>query len=168
MVLLDILILFQVVEHPKFAYKVKIINPTKRSKFVVQQLYHFSGRFKSVHEIHSVLCAELDEALPDEGSDYSIGYFEGRHQTKRWIVSTEDLEVMYQLYKKGEIFLWCDGREEAVDKHSDEEMAKRKNRKSESAVRARQDREEDLESIYSELQKKHGDSYSSPQLCGLG
>ena len=31
-------------------------------------------------------------------------------------------------------------------------------------VRARQDREEDLESIYSELQEKHGDSYSGPQL----
>ena len=54
--------------------------------------------------------------------------------------------------------------EEAVDKHSDEEIAKRKNRKSESAIRARQDREEDLESLYSELQKKHGDSYSGPQL----
>ena len=37
--------------------------------------------------------AELDEVLPDEDSDYSVGYFEGRHQTKRWIVSTEDLEV---------------------------------------------------------------------------
>jgi len=113
--------------------------------------------------MRSVLCAELDEVLPDEDSDYSVGYFEGRHQTKRWIVTTEDLEVMYQLYKEGEIFLWCDGREEPVDKHSDEDMAKRKNRKSESAVRARQDRE-DLESIYSELQKKHGDSYSGPQL----
>ena len=43
-------------------------------------------------------------------------------------------------------------------------MAKRKSYKSESAVRARQDREEDLESIYSQLQKKHGDSYSGPQL----
>ena len=53
--------------------------------------------------------------------------------------------------------MWCDGREEPVDKHSGEDMAKRKNRKSESAVGARQDRE-DLESIYSELQKKHGDS----------
>ena len=88
--------------------------------------YYFSGRFKSVHETCSVLCAKLDEALPDEDSDYSIGYFEGRHQTKRWIVSTVDLEVMYQLFKEGEIFLWCNGREEAVDKHSDEEMAKRK------------------------------------------
>ena len=75
----------------------KIINPTRRSKFVVRQLYHFSGRFKSVHEMHSVLCAKLDEALPDEDSDYSIGYFEGCHQTKRWIVNTEDLGVMYQL-----------------------------------------------------------------------
>jgi len=114
--------------------------------------------------MRSVLCAELDEVLPDEDSDYSVGYFEGRHQTKRWIVTTEDLEVMYQLYKEGENFLWCDGREEPVDKHSDEDMAKRKNHKSESAVRARQDREEDLESIYSELQKKHGDSYSGLQL----
>ena len=110
----------------------------------------------------SVLCVKLDEALPDENSDYSIGYFEGRHQTKCWIVSTEDLEVMYQLHK-GESFRWCNGREEAVDKHSDEAMAKRKSCKSESAVRERQDRE-DLESIYSQLQKKHGDSYSGPQL----
>ena len=41
--------------------------------------------------------------------------------------------------KEGEIFLWCDGREEPVDKHNDDDMAKRKNRKSESAVTARQD-----------------------------
>ena len=88
--------MFQVVEQPKFAYKVKVINPTKRSKFVVRQLYHFSGRLKSVHEMRSVLCAELDEVLPDDDSDYSVGYFEGRHQTKCWIVTTEDLEVMYQ------------------------------------------------------------------------
>ena len=37
-------------------------NPTKRSKFVVRQLYYFSGRFKSVHKKCSVLCAKLDEA----------------------------------------------------------------------------------------------------------
>lgn len=43
-------------------------------------------------------------------------------------------------------------------------MAKRKSCKSESAVRATQEREEDLESIYSQLRKKHGDSYSGPQL----
>ena len=26
--------------------------------------------------------------------------------------------MMYQLYIEGEIFLWCDGREEPVDKHT--------------------------------------------------
>lgn len=52
----------------------KIFLQSKRNKFVV---YHFSGRFKSVHEVHSVLCAELDQVLSDEDSDYNVSYFEG-------------------------------------------------------------------------------------------
>ena len=40
-------------------------------------------------------------------------------------------------------------------------MVKTKNHKTESAVSARQDR---AESAYSELKKKHGQSYSGPQL----
>ena len=151
-------------QQPKFAYKVKVINPVKRSKFVVRQLHHFSGKFKSVHEVRSVLCAELNDVLPEEDSDFSVGYFEGRHQMKRWLVTSEDLNKLYQLYEDGEVFLWCDGKEETVDKNSDEETAKRKNRKLESAVRAKHSREEDLDSIYRELQEKHGSLYSGPQL----
>jgi len=84
--------------------KLRSLILPKEQVFVVRQLYHFTGRFKSVHEMRRVLCGELDEVLPDEDSDYSVGYFEGRDQTKPWIVNTENFEVMYRLYK-GEIFV---------------------------------------------------------------
>ena len=36
---------------------------------------------------------------------FSIVYFEGRHQTKRWLISQQDVEKMYEkLQGKPEIF----------------------------------------------------------------
>ena len=66
----------------EYAYKVKIFNPKKRSKFTVRQLHHCKGIFSSIHNVYTVLSDELGQLVPDE-DDYNIGYFEGRHQTKR-------------------------------------------------------------------------------------
>ena len=41
---------------------------------------------------------ELEEEVPNHNSKYNLGYFEGRHQTKRWLSSKEDLMMMYRRY----------------------------------------------------------------------
>lgn len=85
----------------------KIINDKKRKKPVTRQLYRMNMKYHSYEDIRSKLRQELkDEILSD---DFDLGYFEGRHSTKRWITNNEDLSHMY-LKNKGtrEIHLWCD------------------------------------------------------------
>ena len=44
--------------------------------------------------------------------NFSVGCFEGRQSTKKWLVSTEDLHAMYFAFQqsgKADIFLWYDG-----------------------------------------------------------
>jgi len=146
-------------EKDEYSYNVKIFNPQKKSKFVVRQLHHHSSQFMSVTEIKEALSEELDEEVPDVEGDYSIGYFEGRHQKKRWLANGEDVTIMYQKYKKGaEIFLWCDGRE---DRRIDKQTSKHD---SASVLNKRQMRDDEIDATVKELKKKHGDTYTTPQL----
>ena len=32
---------------------------------------------------------------------FDVGYFEGKQQSKIWLVTSEDLEKLYELYPKG-------------------------------------------------------------------
>ena len=112
--------------------------------------------------MRSVLQDELGDDVPDEDSGFSVGYFEGRHQTKRWVVTEEDLDVMYEKFTSGEIFLWCVGKE--PEKHDEDVSSKGKKRKYESTVTKRQEKEDELDGIYQDLQQKHGNLYSGPQL----
>ena len=119
----------------------KIFNPMKKSKFVVRQLHQFRGKITSIDQLKAVLSDELNEEVPDKDVKYNIGYFEGRHQTKRWIAQKDDLVVMYSKYSRSsEIFLWCDGRE-PVTKTSEENSSK----KDDSTGNKRQMREAELE-----------------------
>ena len=53
---------------------------------------------------------KLGDQVPDK-VDFNVGYYEGRQQAKIWLVSREDLEMMYSNHSKGDITLWCDGRD---------------------------------------------------------
>jgi hypothetical protein len=46
---------------------------------------------------------ELKNDIPD--TDYSIGYFEGKHSTKRWLLEDVDTDHMYGNFKSGEMRL---------------------------------------------------------------
>ena len=144
-----------------YTYKVKIFDPHKKRKFTVRELHRFSGKLSSIEHIREVLSDELEE-VPDENSKYNMGYFEGRHQTKRWLASVEDLNTMYKRFLPGsEIFLWCEGREGCEDSPA---ISTKRKSLSETSVNKRQAREEELDSIFKQLKEKHDDAYSSPQL----
>ena len=119
-------------------------------------------KFLDVASLRSALYHEFEDDVPDVG-DFNIGYFEGREQKKKWLVSTADLESMYSYYsKKTPISLWCDGKDDGA---SDEEQAPRKRRKRKKRDTSPQPTKEDArENKFQMLKKKHGNAYSGPQL----
>ena len=42
---------------------------------------------------------ELSEQLP-ETMDFQVGYFHGKQSAKRWIMTQEDLNIMYESKKE--------------------------------------------------------------------
>ena len=44
--------------------------------------------------------------------DFDLGYFDGKHGTKRWLIEDEDIKNMYLKYTCGEIYLWLETLEE--------------------------------------------------------
>ena len=130
----------------------KIIDPNKKSD-VVRQLHSFCLKFSSVNTLRVKLIEEFQEQVPDS-LRFSVGYFDGRHQMS--LVNHEDLRAMYSKHKfGGEVILWCD---KEVDTHVS------RKRESETGLLKRQEREDELESIFKDLKTKHQEKYTLPQL----
>ena len=84
-----------------YSYKVKFLASNRKA--VVRELYNYRDKFDSVDAIRQKLKEEFSEHVA-RGSSFSIGYFERRHQTKRWLIS-QDVEKMYEkLHGKPGIF----------------------------------------------------------------
>ena len=77
-----------------FSYQVKIINPAKKKDSAVRDLRSFTGKFSSIVELKAKLIDEFQKEVP-QNLDFSVGYFEGRQSSKKWLVTTEDLHAMY-------------------------------------------------------------------------
>ena len=93
----------------RYTYKVKIINPSKKSASIVRYLHNVSSKFESVNGLRVRLMDEFQDQVPRTAT-FDVGYFEGKQQSKIWLVTSEDLEKLYDLYPKGgEVHLWCDG-----------------------------------------------------------
>ena len=63
------------------SYKVKIINPQRRSEVIVRQLHHFKSQFDSVVAIRVKLAEEFKEQVPNT-LDFSVVYFKGQQHSK--------------------------------------------------------------------------------------
>lgn len=145
--------------NPVFSYKVRIINPAKKSDVIVRQLNGFSSKFASVNALRLQLIESFSDQVPNTVT-FNVGYYDGSQQAKVWLFATDDLQTMYQKYKGGQISLWCDGR--LASENSEERGPKRK-KDSESSTR-RQEKEENVESVYKELLEKHGKKFDTPKL----
>ena len=150
-------------QDPPYSYKVKIINPVRKSDVVVRQLHNVTGKFDSVTAIRVKLIEELKDNVPDNAT-FDIGFFDGT--TKLLMVSTDDVNSMYQKYKNGgAIMLWCVGRQPASSRDVDRsDRNPRRKRSREIAETSRQDREEDVDDTFEQLLKRHGDNYDIPKL----
>jgi hypothetical protein len=120
----------------------------QRSEESFQCLFHLCGQHYGT---------ELGDIIPDEG-DFNVGYFEGRQHTKKWLMTRQDIYVMYTHFLgKTCVSVWCDGIETDV---SDEETPVNTS----VHVRKRGQQEEELEQVFLQIKEKHGSMYSGPQL----
>ena len=138
----------------KYCYKVKIINPSKKSEVIVRQLNNFTSKFKSVSDIRIKLIDQFGEQVPST-LDFTVGYYDGSQQAKVWLCTTDDLNTMYSKHPDGgSLSLWCDGKTDS---------SKRK-REVDSSTTYRHQKEEEAEAIHKELREKHSSMYDSPRL----
>lgn len=141
-----------------YGYKVKIINPNKKSDVVLRHLNGSTGKFGSVTEVRVKLVEEFGNQVPSK-LDFAVGYYDGNQQSKTWLVTKNDLDAMYKKYPNGgNISLWCDGRSA--------EGTPKRNRDLDSrpGTSYRQGKEEEAETTYTELREKHGTKYDAPRL----
>ena len=145
----------------------KVFNQSsKRKPCIVRQLHNFTGQFESIKHLHQVLQSEMTGSLPPH---YVIGYYEGRHHTKRWLTSDEDLTVMNKKFCNGNISMWCDAREASDEDSSpsrDQERSRERSPKRSPTKKCgkREDKENEVDDIFQDLKIRHGDDYSGPQL----
>lgn len=136
----------------------RVTNP---SQFVSRQLHYFDGKFDSITAIKVHLMETLRDQVP-KTINYNLGYFEGRQSKKRWLFSQDDLSAMYQCFKDGgEITLWCDARN-PVSEQSESSVRKRK--QDHPTISQRQEKEEQVDTVYSDLKEKHGNKYDNPKM----
>ena len=139
----------------------KVINPNKKSDFVVLTWHKQHKRFESPKQLKLALIESFPDHVPSH-LEFQIGYFEGRSShSKRWIISINDVDAMYEVYMDGDdITLWCDGKNKPP--------RKRKKDQSDSEdvpLSKREAKEEEQHKIFNELKEKHGNkSFSDPQL----
>ena len=101
---------------------------------------------------------KLGEQVPAT-TKFNIGYFEGKPSKRRWIYCQQDIDAMYQFFKPGsEVMLWCDAKIE------DDDSNKSRKRRYEQISTKRDEKEQEVDEIFSELKDKHGHSYEIPKL----
>ena len=146
----------------QYTYKVKIINPNKKNVTVVRYLHNTTSKFESVNGIRVQLMDEFGEHVPSTAA-FDVGYYEGKQQSKIWLVTSEDLEKLYELHPKGgEILLWCDGV--SAGGTTEGRSSTKRSKEAESAMAKRTQQEAEVESTFKELKERHQDSWDTPRL----
>lgn len=151
-----------------FNYVVRIINPSKKSDFVVHTWHGVNSKFSSRQALKEKLIETFPEQL-EASPDFKLGYFEKPGNSKRWIGTNEDLVGMYGCFHSNEstITLWCEGKKDESQKaHTATE--KRKGRQCmedcSEPLSKRAKKDEDIDAAFRKLHDKHSDDYSDPQL----
>lgn len=117
----------------------------------MRELHDVTEKFKSIVDLENCIVSELELDTPA----LSMGYFEGKSHTKKWLISDHDLEIMYAKCARGDISLWCEDDQENEPPASGK---KRKGKaKSDRPVTKRQKREEELDQLVEKLKEKHGE-----------
>lgn len=90
--------------------------------------------------------------------DFDMGYFDGKHSTKRWLIQDEDIEYMYSKFRSGEVHLWIEALDDVEDPPPKKKDA------DEASGSRREDKEAKVEKAFETLQAKHKEKFSIHQL----
>ena len=133
-----------------YTYHVKIINPKKKSDFVVRMWHGTSQLFQSATSLRSKLQESFPQDIPHT-DDFQMGYIEGN--VKRWIFEDQDLQVMYKTFPmSSKITLWCD----ALQMQPSNEPPQKKRKTDSATASAGASLELDnVDIIFKELKSKH-------------
>ena len=150
-----------------YSYRIKIINPSKKTTFVIRDLHRFHGKFDSIISMKVKIIEEFKELVP-QTLEFHVGYFLGKQSTKYWIMCEEDLNAMYKSLDedgKDNVLLWCDGKPTSQDSETQAVTTTRKRKAAaDHLVDKRQERMDDCDDIFKRLKEKHGSNYTNPQL----
>ena len=84
---------------------------------------------------------------------------------KIWLVTSDDLDRLYQLHPKGgEVLLWCKGTSETGNGEC--RSAGKRSKETDSAIILSKcaQQEAEVESTYKELKERHGETWDMPRL----
>lgn len=147
--------------NPTFSYKVKIINPVKKSDVSVRHLNDCNAKFDSVVALRVKLIEAFQDSVPNT-MDFNLGYYQGSQQAKIWLVTPDDLKSMYQKYPNGStITLWCDARCE------ESENCRKRKRDTETGKKhpgTIEENECEVDRVYKKLLDQHGSNWDTPRL----
>ena len=143
-----------------YSYRLKIINSKKKSDFIIRDIHRFHGVFTSILDLKEKIMDEFGNDVPAT-TNFNVGYFSGRQSAKRWIMTREDLDLMYK--NKKDILLWCDACKQPNEKDCSPTGSKPAATSNEPTSK-HQKIELEMDSIVSELKEKHCSNYTMPQL----
>jgi len=130
----------------------------RKGDSVVRDMRKFRGKFGSVVELKVKLLEEFEDLIPPNLS-FSVGFYDGRQSTKRWVCTAEDLSAMYRAHKdhpEKEIRLWCDGRKADEEDDCNETLRNPKRKKtSEPPLTRREEEESQIDDLVAELREKN-------------
>ena len=158
-----------------FSYSVKIINPRKKSEYVIKKL-RINNVFKSIDDLKDTLSTVNVASTIDQ-----VGFIEPGHGAKgrqQWLTDSEDLKDMYSLHQYRNVKFYFGAivskkqavvgplvkavvspSVKSVSSHQSQNLLAKKNRYDNHAEKMIE-----VESIEEELENKHNGTYSREQL----
>ena len=154
---------------PTFTYSIKILNPSKKTDFIIQKL-RISRHFTSVDDIKAQIVSSCEGKVPEDLEQ--LGYMSPGNQKKRWLFTDDDIKDMYREYSgKKEILLWCHGK----GKPDEGKTSKRSCPDSETGTKGskvprttnyemHRQKLDEVQEIREDLMKRHAGKYTPEQL----
>ncbi len=136
---------------PTYSYYVRMINPKKKTDFLVRMWHDERAQFKSPAELKLKLIDSFANEVSTTGN-FHVGYFEPPgNSNKRWIVEKRDLSTIYSVFEPGsKVNLWCERKVSEDDENENLEPRKKKKK-----VADKEHVQEDLDEIFHDLKEKH-------------
>ena len=66
----------------------------------MRYLHNYTHKFKSINGLRVQLMDHFQEQVSATAT-FDVGYFEGKPQSKIWLVTSEDLGKLYEVYPNG-------------------------------------------------------------------